>query len=81
MEEAANLLGGLSWTPRVWRTMGEASAIARDFGHDYVGTEHLLLALIADTEGIAGMVIADMDVSESARARVLEIVRSESYRA
>lgn len=42
-------------------------------GHAYIGTEHILLALIAEGEGVAAQVLANLGVGlDAARARVLE---------
>jgi len=41
--------------------------------HNYIGTEHILLGLIAEGEGVAAQVLANLGVSlDAARARVLE---------
>jgi hypothetical protein len=45
-------------TPRVRWVLERARQEAREHGHDYVGTEHLLLALLADEDGIAKEVLA-----------------------
>jgi ATP-dependent Clp protease ATP-binding subunit ClpC len=57
-----------------------AEAIAADLGHTYVGTEHMLLALAADGDGVAGRVLADLGVAEEVRARLREIMASPGYR-
>jgi ClpA/ClpB-like protein len=44
---------------------------ARSFGHRYVGTEHLLLALTGDS-GLAGVALADLGVDESTVRREIE---------
>ena len=47
---------------------------ARAFGHDYIGTEHLLLGLLREQEGIAARVLESLRVSvDEVRARVAEI--------
>jgi hypothetical protein len=48
---------------------------ARRLGHDYVGTEHLLLGLLREEEGLAAKVLASLSVTlESARRQVVRIV-------
>jgi ATP-dependent Clp protease ATP-binding subunit ClpA len=60
------------FTDRARRVMAESSQAAISLGDDFVGTEHLLLALFAEPEGIAGRALAAMDVSEDAvRAAIL----------
>ena len=41
-------------TPRMQRTMERAAAVARENSQEVVGTEHVLLALIENANGIAG---------------------------
>ena len=52
-------------TPRMKHTLSRAAALARASGHDYVGTEHLILALIEDPGGIAGGYFALLAVTTS----------------
>jgi ATP-dependent Clp protease ATP-binding subunit ClpC len=44
---------------------------ARNFGHRYLGTEHLLLALTTDS-GLAGVALADLGIAESSVRRDIE---------
>lgn len=50
-------------TRRSKQVLNLAEDIARRFGHNYVGTEHLLLALIEEQGGIAGQAIHTTPVS------------------
>jgi len=52
------------FTDRARHVMAESSRAAISLGDDFVGTEHLLLALFSEPEGIAGRALAAMDVSE-----------------
>ena len=48
---------------------------ARNFQHNYIGTEHILLGLIREHEGIAAMAIESLGISlEAARQQVKEII-------
>ncbi len=48
---------------------------ARELGHNYIGTEHLLLGLLRKEEGLAWRVLASLDVTlEEVRQEVLRIV-------
>ena len=48
---------------------------ARELRHNYLGTEHLLLGLLREEEGVAARVLHELDVTlEEARTRVLGIV-------
>jgi hypothetical protein len=52
------------FTPRARALLPQAAAKALRFGHNYVGTEHLLLALFTDQESVAAKVLADAKISE-----------------
>jgi hypothetical protein len=48
---------------------------ARLLGHNYIGTEHILLGLIHEGEGVAAQALASLDISlEAVRAQVEEII-------
>jgi ATP-dependent Clp protease ATP-binding subunit ClpC len=48
---------------------------ARDLDHNYIGTEHILLGLLAETDGIAAQALAEIDLSlEMTRSRVVVAV-------
>ena len=69
----------LPLTPRAKRTLVVAARIARSYGHDYVGTEHLMLALLADPNGIGGGTIHRLGTAEAARAEITRIIESDGY--
>jgi Clp amino terminal domain, pathogenicity island component len=50
-------------TPRARGVVSEAEKIARSWGHGYVGTEHLLLALYREPEGIGAQVLVGSGLS------------------
>ncbi|QOR34547.1 ATP-dependent Clp protease ATP-binding subunit [Clostridium sp. 'deep sea'] len=52
-------------TPRVKRIIELAMIAARDLGHNYIGTEHLLIGLIREGEGVAIRVIVDLGLSKT----------------
>jgi ATP-dependent Clp protease ATP-binding subunit ClpA len=54
------------FTDRARRVMAASSQAAISLGDNFVGTEHLLLGLFAEPDGIAGRALAAMDVSEDA---------------
>ena len=56
------------WTPDVRRVIDAAGREARSLGHDYIGTEHVLLALTGADGGVAATVLGDLGV---ARDRIL----------
>jgi excisionase family DNA binding protein len=53
-------------TPAAQRVMALAQAEARGFGHDYLGTEHVLLGVLATDVGIAPQTLRAAGVSEEA---------------
>ncbi|MBM3908547.1 MAG: ATP-dependent Clp protease ATP-binding subunit [Gemmatimonadetes bacterium] len=65
----------LPYTSRAKKVLELAMGEARELGHSYVGTEHLLLGLLREEKGIAAQVLADANVSlESARAETLRLL-------
>jgi ATP-dependent Clp protease ATP-binding subunit ClpA len=67
-------MGQLPFTPRVKRALELAMAEAMDLRHNYIGTEHLLLGLIKERDGVAAQVLRDLGCElEKARALVGEI--------
>ncbi len=66
-------------TPRVRNVLLLADRIARRHDHDFVGTEHLLLAIIEDADGIAGQVLTALGAAIPARARTEGMISDASY--
>jgi len=68
----------LSYTPRAKRVLELAIREAQALGHNYIGTEHILLGLIQENEGIAAKVLislgADLDI---VRDTVLDMLGGE----
>ena len=63
------------FTDRARRVLVLAQEEARLLGHDYIGTEHLFLALLHEGEGVAGRVLATLGVTlVDARDRVRALV-------
>jgi hypothetical protein len=68
--------GTISLTPRSKRVVELAVDESRRLNHNYVGTEHLLLGLIREGEGIAAGVLQSLGVDmEQTRAQVIETVK------
>jgi prophage maintenance system killer protein len=65
----------LRFTDRARRAVVLAQEKARELGHPYIGTEHLLLGLLAEGEGVAALVLESLGISlEEAQGRVEDIV-------
>ena len=68
-------MGKLPQTPRAKKVIEYAIEEARALNHNYVGTEHILLGLLRETEGIAAQVLMDMDMRlEDVRQEVLNLL-------
>lgn len=63
-----DLAGDMQLTPRCKRVIDLAYEEARQFGHSYIGTEHLLLAFLKEGEGMAARTLAKLGL-DYARAR------------
>ncbi len=72
-------MGQLPFTVAAKGALERSLQEAADLGHTSIGTEHLLLGMIGQEQGIAAQVLRDLDVklSEAQRA-VLEVLRSGS---
>jgi ATP-dependent Clp protease ATP-binding subunit ClpA len=69
-------MNGYNFTERVRRVLALAREEAGKLHHEYVGTEHILLGLIGDDEGVAVAVLSNFNVDRSAlRSRVEAIVK------
>jgi ATP-dependent Clp protease ATP-binding subunit ClpC len=68
-------------TPRAKKVLELAIDEARRLNHHYIGTEHLLLGLVREGEGIAAGVLESLGVNlEKVRAQVMQVVsQSSSY--
>ena len=51
------ILGDIPFTPRAKKVLELAAEEARSLGHNYIGTEHILLGLIREGEGVASQVL------------------------
>ncbi|MDT7943198.1 MAG: ATP-dependent Clp protease ATP-binding subunit [Dehalococcoidia bacterium] len=67
--------GEIGLTPRAKKVIELAVDEARRLGHQYIGTEHLLLGLVREGEGIAAGVLESLGVSlEKVRAEVTRVL-------
>ena len=68
-------LGQLPLSPRAKRALEMAAQSATEFGHEVIGTEHLLLGLLKESDGIAGRALANLGVVvDEVRHLVREII-------
>ena len=66
------------YTPRAKRVIELSVDESRKLGHSYIGTEHILLALIREGEGVAARVLNNAGVSlNKARQQVLQLLGND----
>jgi len=71
------IIGDIPFTPRAKKALELAAEEARSLGHNYIGTEHLLLGLIREGEGIASQVLMNLGMDlNSVRNEVMELLGS-----
>ncbi len=58
-----SVLGDIPFTPRAKKALELAAEEARSLGHNYIGTEHILLGLLREEEGVAAQVLFSAGVS------------------
>ena len=68
-------MGKLPQTPRAKKVIEYSIEEARNLGHNYVGTEHILLGLLREKEGVAAQVLMNMGLKlEEVREEVLNLL-------
>lgn len=71
----------IPYTSRAKKVLELAMSEARDMGHSYVGTEHLLLGLLREENGIAAQVLVSLGVTlDRARVQLKEILEGAEPR-
>ena len=71
--------GPLPLTPRSKKILGYAIAEAKELGHTYVGTEHLLLAILREEEGLACQVLVNLGVDgDKIREQLLNMMSPDN---
>jgi ATP-dependent Clp protease ATP-binding subunit ClpC len=74
---ATQIMGDIPFTPRAKKALELAVEEARALGHNYIGTEHLLLGLIREGEGVASQVLLNLGLDlERVRNEIMEILGS-----
>src|SRR5437667_3204215 len=67
------VIGNIPYTPRVKKVLALASKEAKALNHTYVGTEHILLGLLREGDGVAARVLKNLDVDiEQTRQEILK---------
>jgi ATP-dependent Clp protease ATP-binding subunit ClpC len=67
------MAGNIPYTPRVKKVLALAGKEAKSLNHSYVGTEHILLGLLREGEGVAARVLKNLEVDiERTRNEILK---------
>ncbi len=67
------MIGNIPYTPRVKKVLALAAKEARALSHTYVGTEHILLGLLREGDGVAARVLKNLDIDiEQTRQEILK---------
>src|SRR5574340_614066 len=67
------MMGNIPYTPRVKKVLALAQKEPKALNHTYVGTEHILLGLLREGDGVAARVLKNLDVDiEQTRQEILK---------
>lgn len=73
--------GEIPFTPRAKKVLEFAITEARALGHNYIGTEHLLLGLLRENEGTAGRMLEDAGINlQMVKSQVLALLGEQSQK-
>ena len=73
----AAVTGDIPFTPKAKKAIELAMDEARELGHNYIGTEHLLLGLIREGEGVAAQVLINLGLNlDKVRDEVMQLLGS-----
>ncbi|MCE5252654.1 MAG: ATP-dependent Clp protease ATP-binding subunit [Actinomycetia bacterium] len=73
--------GQIPFTPRAKKVLELALREALSLGHNYIGTEHILLGLVRESEGVAARILSDLDVDpDRVRQEVMHMLSAPSRR-
>ncbi len=81
VEQGTSAVAGsqLPFTPRAKKVLELALEEAQNLGHSYIGTEHLLLGLIRESDGPAAHVLQNLNVKpEEVRDEVVELLGTDA---
>jgi len=73
--------GQIPFTPRAKKVLELALREALSLGHNYIGTEHILLGLVRENEGVAARILLDFDADdEKIRNEVIRVLSLKTGR-
>ncbi len=74
--------GQIPFTPRAKKVLELALREALSLGHNYIGTEHILLGLVRESEGVAARILNDLDAdADRIRQEVMRVLSGPSRRS
>jgi ATP-dependent Clp protease ATP-binding subunit ClpC len=74
--------GQIPFTPRAKKVLELALREALSLGHNYIGTEHILLGLVRESEGVAARIMNDLDAdADRIRQEVMRVLSGPSRRS
>jgi len=74
---STQMQGDVPFTPRSKKALELSAEEARSMGHNYIGTEHLLLGLIREGEGVASQVLINLGLDlNRVRTEIMELLGS-----
>ena len=74
--------GHIPFTPRASKVLEHALREALSLGHNYIGTEHILLGLVRENEGVAARILLDFDAdAEKIRNEIIRMLSGPGRRA
>jgi ATP-dependent Clp protease ATP-binding subunit ClpC len=73
--------GQIPFTPRSKKVLELALREALSLGHNYIGTEHILLGLVRENEGVASRILLDFDCdAEKVRNEIIRMLSGRGRR-
>jgi ATP-dependent Clp protease ATP-binding subunit ClpC len=73
--------GQIPFTPRAKKVLELSSREALSLGHRYIGTEHILLGVVRENEGVASRILLDLGAdAEGVRNRLIEMLSGPGRR-
>jgi ATP-dependent Clp protease ATP-binding subunit ClpC len=73
--------GQIPFTPRAKKVLELSLREALSLGHDFIGTEHILLGLARENEGVAARILLDFDAdAEKIRNEIIRLLGGQAVR-
>jgi len=78
-ESEMALTGRFPYTPKAKTVLEYATEEARSLNHNYVGTEHLLMGMIREHDGVAGQILTKLGLEEDNAREELSVAGRRGY--